>query len=46
MILRQILRVSSEELRKAKGAILRANRLVRELDERTLAFLLVLLGIG
>jgi hypothetical protein len=45
MILKQMLRVFSEELLKAKRGIIRAYELMRELDERTLEFLLIFLGI-
>jgi hypothetical protein len=45
MILTQIMRVFSEELLRAKRGILRAYQITRELDERTLEFLLIFLGI-
>jgi hypothetical protein len=45
MILRQLFRVCGEELQKAKRAILSAYEIVREADERALAFLLIFLGI-
>jgi hypothetical protein len=45
MILAPILRVFSEELLRAQRGILRAYQIIRELDERTLEFLLVFLGI-
>jgi hypothetical protein len=45
MIFRQLLRVCSEELRKAKRAVVSAYEIVREADERTLELLLIFLGI-
>jgi hypothetical protein len=45
MILAPILRVFSEELLRAQRGILRAYQIIRELDERTLEFLLIFLGI-
>ena len=45
MILTPILRVFSEELLRAKRGILRAYQITRDLDERTLEFLLIFLGI-
>jgi hypothetical protein len=45
MTFRQLLQVCSEELQKAKRAIVSAYEIVREADERTLEMLLIFLGI-
>lgn len=45
MILKQLFQVCGEELQKAKLVIVGAYQIVREADERALAFLLMFLGI-
>jgi hypothetical protein len=45
MILKQLFQVCGEELQKAKRAISSVYEIVREADERALAFLLMFLGI-
>lgn len=45
MILNNLIRICSEELQKAKRAIVLAYEIIRETDERTLEYLFILLGL-
>jgi hypothetical protein len=45
MILRQAIRVCSEELQKAKHALVSAYDLIREADERATHLLFIFLGL-
>jgi hypothetical protein len=45
MLFKKLIQICSEELQKAKRAIVTAYEIIRETDERTMEFLLVLLGL-
>lgn len=45
MLFKKLFQICSEELQKAKRAIVIAYEIVRETDERTMEYLLILLGL-
>lgn len=45
MLFKNLVQICSEELQKAKRAVVTAYEIVREADERAMEYLLILLGL-